>query len=259
MSSALTKGLGRALLALSLVLGVSAGAHAAQEAPKPPDVHLPSDGIFGTFDREQLQRGFQVYSQVCAACHSMSLIYYRNLLQIGMSAEQAQAIAAEVKVMDGPNDEGNMVERAGRLSDRFRSPFANEKAARASNNGAYPPDLSLITKARAAGPAYTYGILVGYREPPADVKVEEGRYYNEYYPGHLIAMPPPLAADAVTYPEGTPATVENMARDVTAFLAFAAEPHMEARKRTGWKVIIFLLIMTGMLYAVKRKVWAELH
>ena len=257
MPSAIAMRLRRAVLAVGILAPL--GAQAAQEAPEPPDVHFSFDGVFGTYDREQLQRGFQVYSQVCAACHAMSLLYYRNLLQIGMSAEQAQAIAAEAKVMDGPNDEGNMFERPARLADRFASPFANEKAARASNNGAYPPDLSLITKARAAGPAYTYGILIGYREPPADVKVEEGRYYNEYYPGHLIAMPPPLSDGSVTYPEGMSASVENMARDVTAFLAFAAEPHMEARKRTGWKVILFLLAMTAMLYAVKRKVWADVH
>ena len=217
------------------------------------------NGLFGTYDRAQLQRGFQVYSQVCAGCHAMSLLSYRNLLQTGMSADQAQTAAAAVTVNDGPNDEGSMFERPGRLSDRFPSPFPNEKAARASNGGAYPPDLSLIAKARANGPDYLFGILLGYRDPPAGVTMMEGRYYNEYYPGHLIAMPPPLSAGAVTYADGTTARVENMAQDVSAFLTWAADPHMEARKRTGWKVILFLIVLTGMLYAAKRKVWAEIH
>lgn len=249
----------RAMLALGVVLLAPVGAHASTEAPKPPDVAFPFKGVFGTYDRAQLQRGFQVYSQVCAACHAMSLLSYRNLVEAGMSADDASAAAAQVEVTDGPNDEGEMFQRPGRLSDRFHSPFANEKAARAANGGAYPPDLSLITKAREGGPDYVHGILAGYREAPSDFQVAEGRYYNEYYPGHLIAMPPPLNADAVTYADGTTASVENMARDVVAFLTFAADPHMEARKRTGWKAILFLLVLTGMLYAVKRKVWAEIH
>ena len=257
MRKSLARGLRNALLAAGL--GLSVAAEAAQEAPTPPDVHFSFDGIFGVYDREQLQRGFQVYSQVCAACHAMSLLYYRNLLQAGMSADQAGAIAAEKMVTDGPNDEGSMFERPGRLSDRLVSPFPNEKAARAANNGAYPPDLSLMNKARAGGPDYIHALLTGYREPPPDVEVEAGRYYNEYYPGHLIAMPPPLSVGAVTYPEGMSASVENMARDVTAFMQFAADPHMEDRKRTGVKTILFLIVLTAMLYAVKRKVWAEIH
>ena len=250
-----------AVLAAGLVAPVvlPGVAQAAQEAPTPPDVDFSFKGVFGTYDRDQLQRGFQVYNQVCAACHALSLVYYRNLVQIGLSPDQVAAIAAEKTVMDGPNDEGDMFERPARLSDKFASPFANENAARASNNGAYPVDLSLITKARANGSNYLHGLLVGYKEPPPDVTVEEGRYYNEYYPGHLIAMPPPLNEGAVTYPEGMTASVENMAKDVSAFLTFAADPHMEDRKRMGVKVILFLIVLTAMLYAVKRKVWADVH
>ncbi len=247
------------LFAAVFGLLVPAGANAATEAPEPPDVHWSFEGIFGTYDREQLQRGFEVYRQVCATCHSMSLMYYRNLLAIGLPEATAAAIAAEQNVTDGPDDQGEMFERPARLSDRFVSPFPNEQAARAANGGAYPPDLSLMTKARMGGPEYVYGLLVGYTEPPADVEVDPGRYYNEYFPGHLIAMPPILQEGAVEYPEGVTASIEQMAKDVVAFLAFAADPHMEERKRTGVKTILFLLVLTAMLYAVKRKVWADVH
>lgn len=259
MRRAIAMRLRKGLFAAALAVVLPAGAQAATEAPTPPDIQWSFEGLFGTYDRDQLQRGFQVYSQVCAACHASSLLYYRNLLEIGMSEAEAAEVAAQVQVTDGPNDEGEMFQRPGRLSDRFVSPFPNEKAARAANSGAYPPDLSLINKARAGGADYVHGLLVGYREPPADVEVPPGQYYNEFFPGHLIAMPPPLSDGAVEYPEGVTASVDQMAKDVTAFLNFAADPHLEERKRTGVKTILFLLILTAMLYAVKRKVWAEVH
>lgn len=259
MRRAITSRLRKGLLAAALAVALPAGAQAAMQTPTPPDIQWSFDGLFGTYDRAQLQRGFHVYSQVCASCHAASLLYYRNLLQIGMTQDQAAEVAAQAQVTDGPNDEGEMFQRPGRLSDRFVSPFPNEKAARAANSGAYPPDLSLINKARMGGADYVHGILVGYRDAPSDVQVAPGQYYNEFFPGHLIAMPPPLSEGAVDYPEGVPATVDQMAKDVTAFLQFAADPHLEERKRTGVKTILFLLVLTAMLYAVKRKVWADVH
>lgn len=250
---------GQAFAAGMAVLALPGAAWAASEAVAPPAMDWSFDGIFGTFDHAQQQRGFLVYNQVCAACHAMSLMSYRNLMDIGVPEAAAAEIAATKMVTDGPNDEGEMFDRAGRLSDRFVSPFPNEKAARASNGGAYPPDLSLIVKARAHGADYIHGILTGYEEPPAGVEVPQGMYYNEYFPGHMIAMAPPLAAGSIEYPDGTEATVDQMARDVSAFLTFAAEPHLEARKQMGVKVILFLIILTALLYAVKRKVWAHIH
>lgn len=246
------------LLGVALIAAPGA-VRAAEEAPEPPDVHWSFEGIFGHFDRAAVQRGFIVYNQVCATCHSMDFMHYRNLLEIGVSEAAASEIAAEKQVTDGPNDEGEMYQRPGRLSDPFVAPFPNEEAARAANGGALPPDLSLMTQARPNGPDYVHGLLIGYEEPPPDVELPPGMYYNEYFPGHQIAMPPPLSQGLVEYPDGTEATVAQMAHDVTAFLHFAAEPRLEQRKRTGIKVILFLLVLTGLLYAVKRKIWAGLH
>ena len=243
---------GTALAAGMTVVVLPGAAFAAGEAVSPPAVDWSFDGIFGTFDQPSVQRGFLVYNQVCAACHAMSLMSYRNLTQVGVSPAAAAEIAAAKIVIDGPNDEGEMFERPGRLSDRFVSPFPNEKAARAANGGAYPPDLSLITKARAGGADYVHGILTGYEEPPAGVTVPPGMYYNLYFPGHMIAMAPPLAAGSIEYPDGTEATVEQMSLDVSAFLAFAAEPNLEDRKRMGVKVLLFLIIFTALLYAATR-------
>lgn len=249
---------GAALLGAAMLVAPVTG-RAAEEAPEPPDVHWSFEGIFGHFDRAQLQRGFIVYNQVCASCHSLDLVYYRNLLDIGISEAAAAEVAAQKMVQDGPDDQGDMFERAARLSDPFVAPFPNDQAARAAQGGALPPDLSLMAKARAGGPEYLHGILVGYDEPPAGVELPPGMYWNEYFPGHQIAMPPPLSEGAVEYPDETAATVEQMARDVTAFLQFAAEPHQEDRKRTGVKVILFLIVLTGLLYAVKRRIWADVH
>lgn len=234
------------------------GAYAAGDAVKPPPQKWSFQGLFGTFDRAALQRGFEVYNGVCAACHSLRLVAYRNLMEIGFTEDQVKKIAAAKEVTDGPNDEGEMFQRPARPSDKFVKPFPNEQAARAANNGAYPPDLSLIVKARVGGADYLHALLTGYKEPPADVKMSEGMYYNVYFPGNQIAMAPPLAEGVVEYADKTKATVSQMAHDLTTFLAWAAEPETEDRKRIGIKAILFLIVLTGMLYAIKRKVWSDL-
>lgn len=224
-----------------------------------PDTRFSFDGIFGTYDRASAQRGFQVYKEVCSACHAMRLLSYRNLRELGLTEAQVAAIAAQFTVVDGPNDEGQMFERPARAADRFRRPFPNQQAARAANNGAYPVDLSVITKARPNGADYVFALLTGYQDPPAGVTMMDGMNYNRYFPGHQIAMAAPLNPDQVEYADGTPATVEQMARDVTTFLAWAAEPELEQRRAMGVKVILFLTILGGLAYAVKRKVWADAH
>jgi ubiquinol-cytochrome c reductase cytochrome c1 subunit len=227
------------------------------------DIEFPKQnwsfsGPFGTFDRASAQRGFQVYKEVCAACHGLKQASYRNLEGIGLTPKEVEAIAASVMIPIIGED-GQPTERPGLPSDRFKSPYPNEQAARAAFNGAYPPDLSVMVKARPAGADQLYALLVGYGEPPAGVTVGEGMYYNKYFAGHQIAMPSPMSDGQVTYADGTRASVEQMSRDVTTFLAFIAEPEMEARKRMGVKVILFLIFMTGLTYAVKRKVWADAH
>jgi ubiquinol-cytochrome c reductase cytochrome c1 subunit len=247
-------------LALSAGLLLSAApARAAGEAIPLPPVDFSFQGLFGTFDRGEAQRGLLVYKQVCAACHSMRQLYYRNLLELGLTEQQARAIAADVQVQDGPNDLGEMFERPGRLSDRFRPPFPNDQAARAANNGALPPDLSVIVKARVGGAAYIYALLTGYTDPPEGFVLGDGMNYNKYFPGHQIAMPNVLNPGQVEYADGTEATVEQMARDVSTFLAWAAEPELEQRRRMGIRIILFLVVLGGLTYAVKRKVWADVH
>ena len=235
----------------------------------------------GKFDRGSLQRGLKVYKEVCSACHGLSYIAFRNLAEAGgpgYSVPQAAALAAEYKIKDGPNDAGDMFDRPGRPADYFPSPFPNEQAARAANGGAAPPDLSLITKARSykrgfpmfiidfftqyqeQGPDYVDGILKGFEEkPPAGVTIPEGSYYNKYFPGHAIKMPKPLSDGQVTFDDGSPATVEQYSHDVTTFLMWAAEPHMEARKRLGLQVFVFLILLSVLLYFTKKKVWANAH
>lgn len=232
---------------------------AAEEAVALKSPDWSHSGPFGTFDPAALQRGFMVYRDVCAACHSLRFIAFRNLEEIGLSEAEVKAVAAGYQVVDGPNDEGEMFERPGKPSDRIPSPYPNEKAARAANNGAYPPDLSLIVEARKGGEDYIYSLLTGYQDPPAGFELREGMNYNAYFPGHQIAMPPPLIDDQVTYPDGTSATVDQMARDVTTFLAWAAEPNLEERKRLGVKVMLFLAAFSVVLYAAKRKIWTEAH
>lgn len=242
-------------LFLSLAL-IAPAAHASEGAVKLPQLEWSFKGPFGTFDRASAQRGFQVYKEVCAACHSLHQKSYRNLMDLGFSDAEVKAIAASYTVKDGPNDEGEMFDRPGRPSDRFVSPYANKKAAQAANGGAYPPDLSLIVKARHDGANYVHALLNGYEEqPPAGFTVPTGMNYNKYFAGHLIAMPKPLSDGQVTYADGTQATVSQMAHDVTTFLAWAAEPELEERNRTGARVMIFLLILTGLFYMSYKKVW----
>jgi ubiquinol-cytochrome c reductase cytochrome c1 subunit len=249
---------------LGFVAAVTAGAMLsssvpAAERPPLPKIDWSFAGVFGTFDPAARQRGFQVYQEVCAGCHGMKHLYYRDLAHLGYSEEQVKAFAAGVEVDDGPNDDGDMFKRPGRPTDKFKTPFANEPAARAANNGALPPDLSLIIKARADGANYVYGVMTGYADPPSDVTLMQGMHYNRYFPGNQIAMPQPLQAERVTYADGTRATLEQEAQDLVTFLAWAAEPELEARKAMGVKVLLFLLVFTGILYAVKRRVWAKLH
>jgi ubiquinol-cytochrome c reductase cytochrome c1 subunit len=249
----------RSLKALALAASLLAAgpALAAGGGPTPPDARFGFAGLFGTFDRGALQRGFQVYKEVCSACHAMRQLAYRNLLDIGLSEAQVREIAAQFQVTDGPNDEGQMFERPARLADRFRSPFPNEQAARVANNGAYPPDLSVMVKARPNGANYLKALLTGYVDPPADVQLMDGMHYNAWFPGYQIAMPNVLNEDQVEFADGTRATVEQMARDVTTFLAWAAEPELEQRRQMGVKVLVFLAILGGLVYATKRKIWAD--
>lgn len=250
------------LKALAIVGGLilaAPAAHAAGETAHIPNAGFSFQGIFGTYDRASAQRGFQVYSQVYSACHSMQLLSYRNLTELGLTEAQVAAIASQVQVQDGPNDEGQMFERPGRPSDRFHSPFPNPQAARAANNGALPPDLSLMAKAREGGANYIYALLTGYADPPAGMVMGDGMNYNRYFAGNQIAMARPLNPDQVEYADHTPATVENMAHDVATFLQWAAEPELEIRRAMGVKIVIFLTFLAGIAYAVKRRVWANAH
>lgn len=217
---------------------------------------------FGTYDNAQLQRGFQVYKEVCSNCHSMRLLSYRNLGEPGgpeFSPKAVAVIASQVQVTDGPNEKGEMFQRPARPSDHFHSPFANEQLARLANNGALPPDLSVITKAREGGPDYIYALLTGYAEAPAGFQVAQGMHYNKAFPGHQIAMPPPVSDGIVKYTDGTKGTLDNYARDVSAYLMWAAEPKLEERHKTGARVLIFLVVFAAIMYLAKRTVWARLH
>ena len=247
------------VIAAAVLIGLQAGAALAAEDEGPPARDWSFSGIFGQFDRGALQRGLQVYREVCSGCHGLRFIAFRNLEALGYGEDEIKAIAAEYSIVDGPDDEGEMFERPGRPSDRFPLPFPNDKAAAAANNGAVPPDLSLMVKARTGGADYVHGLLMGYAEPPEGLEVFEGQNYNLYFPGNMTAMAEPLFEDAVEYGDGTPATAEQMATDLSTFLAWAAEPEMEERKSMGIGVMLFLLVFTGVLYAVKRKVWADLH
>ena len=218
-------------------------------------------GLFGKFDRGSLQRGYQVYNEVCASCHSLKYVSYRNLAEKGgpeFSIEQAKAIAGNFEVTDGPNDDGDMFERPAKLSDKFVMPYENDKAAQAANGGAYPPDMSVLVKARSGGVDYIYSVLLGYEDPPSDIILDDGVYYNRYMYGNKIKMPKPLEEGAVEYNDGTTATEEQMAKDVTAFLMWTAEPALEARHKMGFKAIIYLLILTILVYLSMKKIWSRI-
>tara|TARA_Y100001960_G_scaffold144103_1_gene152597 strand:+ start:727 stop:1509 length:783 start_codon:yes stop_codon:yes gene_type:complete len=219
-------------------------------------------GYFGKFDRASLQRGYQVYTEVCSSCHSMKYLSYRNLAEEGgpeFSEEQAKAIAANFEVIDGPNDDGEMYTRQAKLSDKFVSPYQNNKEAMASNGGAYPPDMSVLVKARSGGADYIYSLLLGYEDPPSDVTLDDGVYYNKYMYGNMIRMANPLSDGLVEYNDGTEASEKQMAKDVVTFLAWAAEPHLEARHKIGFKAIIYLIIITILVYLSMRKLWSRIE
>jgi ubiquinol-cytochrome c reductase cytochrome c1 subunit len=252
-----------------LLAGVAKTAFAAEgedenspEPAKEPNHYSWSfEGPFGTYDRAALQRGFQVYKEVCSACHSLKYVTYGDLEAIGFTEAEVKALAAQVQYTDGPNDKGEMFDRPGVPSDHLKSPFPNEQAA-AATYGKAPPDLSLMTDARPQGPSYIRSLLTGFINPPAGIKVPDGKYYDPYFGstrGHPILMPPPLTDDRVTYADGTKATTDQEAADVVTFLSWAADPSLEARHNLGFKVVAFLIVLVGMFYAVKRKVWAGVH
>ncbi len=248
-----------AIAAASIFVAAADTPAEAAKAVPVPDYDFSFDGVFGTFDQMAKQRGFQVYREVCAACHGVRFIAFRNLMALGYSEEEVKALAAEYMVEDGPDENGDMFTRPGIPADRIPSPYRNEQEARLLNNGAYPPDLSLMAKKRKGGPDYIKALLVGYGEPPADVELMPGMYWNDYFPGHQIAMPEILFDGSVTYADGTEATLEQMSLDLATFLMWTAEPSMDQRKQTGISVMLFLLVFTGLMYAVKRKVWADIH
>jgi ubiquinol-cytochrome c reductase cytochrome c1 subunit len=234
----------------------------ASEIHEPLHPEWSFQGPLGTFERASLQRGYQVYSEVCSSCHSMDLLSYRNLVEEGgpeFSEAQAKAMAAMFEVEDGPDEEGEMFTRPAILSDHFVSPWKNEQQARAANGGSYPPDLSVIIKARQGGADYVYSLLIGYKDSPGDLQIDDGVYYNTYAKNQMIAMPQLLYEDAVEYTDGTTATPEQMAHDVTTFLTWAAEPKMEARKRIGFKVIAYLIILSFLLYFTNKQIWKDSH
>jgi ubiquinol-cytochrome c reductase cytochrome c1 subunit len=251
--------LGAAAVAVVAIGMAATPVRAAGGAIELPEQNWSFDGVFGTFDRGELQRGFQVYQEVCSGCHSLNYISFRNLTDLGFNELEVKAIAAQYEVEDGPDSDGEMFNRPGLAADRIPAPFPNNNAARASNGGALPPDLSLMVDARPNGANYLYALLTGYVDAPADMTIADGMSYNAYFPGHQVAMPPPLSDDGVEYADGTNATAAQQARDVTAFLAWATEPNMEERKRMGVMAILFLLVMTGLLYVSKRRIWANIH
>jgi ubiquinol-cytochrome c reductase cytochrome c1 subunit len=264
------------VLAAIFIMAAPAAPASAAEAQRPAkDISYSFEGPFGTFSRGQLQRGYKVYKEVCASCHSMRLLTFRNLADPGgpeFTEDQVKALAATFQVQDGPDESGEMFNRPALPSDRFPSPFANEQAARAANGGALPPDLSLMTKAREGwtgtfrqlangigGPEYVYSVLTGYEPEPPELAAEKppGKYYNPYFAnGHWISMPPPLSDGQVTFDDGASNTVENMARDVSAFLAWTAEPKLEQRKALGFQVMIFLVVFSALVYLAKQKIWS---
>jgi cytochrome c1 len=249
-----------AIAAIGFSLFSGMPAKAAEGEVAPIDLQWSFEGVFGTYDRDALRRGYKVYKEVCAVCHSMEFVHFRNLGEPGgpeFSEGQVKALAAEITVEDGPDANGDMFERPGEGKDPFPSPYPNPEAAAASL-GAAPPDLSLIAKSRAGGVDYLHSVLVGYEEAPEDFELTTG-YYNKYFPGHMIAMPPPLSDGQVDYEDGTPNTVEQMSRDVSHFMMWAAEPKLEQRHRMGFQVLIYLVLLSGILYFAMRKVWADQH
>ena len=231
------------------------------ETIDPIKVNWSFKELTGKFDRASLQRGFQVYKEVCSSCHSMQYLSYRNLGEPGgpeFTLEEVKAIAASVEIEDGPDSQGEMFTRPGKPSDKFKSPYPNVEASTVANGGAYPPDMSVLVKARPGGADYMYSVLMGYEEPPAGMKLDDGVYYNKYMIGQKIKMASPLLEGIVEYSDGTEATVDQMAKDVTTFLAWAAEPELEVRHKLGIKVIIYLLLLTILVYLSMKKIWSRI-
>ncbi len=232
----------------------------ASDAGEPiPSQEWTFSGPFGTYDKAALQRGYKIYREVCANCHAMKRVYFRNLEALGYNEAQIKQIASEYTVEDGPDDEGEMFDRDALPSDAFVSPFPNEQAAKAANGGSLPPDLSLITKARGNGSNYISALMTGFTDAPNGEELSDGQYWNTYFPGHKLSMAPPLMNGLVEYEDGTPELTWQYANDIAHFLTWAADPHMEERKATGVKVILYLMILAGIMLAVKRKVWSKLH
>ena len=232
------------------------------ETPKLLKTDWTFKGLFGKYDRASLQRGYQVYTEVCAACHSMQYLSYRNLAEPGgpeFTEDEAKFIAASFEVLDGPNSDGEMFTRPAKLSDKFVMPYDNVEAAKAANGGAYPPDMSVLAKARKGGADYIYSLLLGYDDPPADIKLDDGVYYNKFMYGNKIKMPIPLSDGLVEYSDGTEATEEQMAKDVTTFLMWSAEPHLETRHKTGFRVIVYLIILSILVYLTMKKIWSRVE
>ncbi|MDB9811074.1 cytochrome c1 [Candidatus Pelagibacter sp.] len=249
---------------LSIILFLLSAPHQTNSAEKVE--LLKADwsfkGLFGKFDRGSLQRGYQVYSEVCSSCHSMKYVSYRNLAEKGgpeFTEAQVKAIAANFEVVDGPNGDGEMFTRPAKLSDRFVMPYENVKAAQAANGGAYPPDMSVLAKARSGGVDYIYSVLLGYEDPPSGVILDDGVYYNKYMYGNNIKMAQPLSDGLVEYTDGTIASEEQMAKDVSTFLMWAAEPHLEARHKMGFKAILYLIILTILVYFSMKKIWSRIE
>tara|TARA_Y100000590_G_scaffold342588_1_gene391214 strand:- start:584 stop:1456 length:873 start_codon:yes stop_codon:yes gene_type:complete len=249
----------KVFLAIFLI-GINLSAHSEENKAEYIKTKWSFSGVFGTFDRASLQRGYQVYQEVCSGCHSVQYLSYRNLSEEGgpeFSLEEAKAIAAQFQVTDGPNEDGEMFIRPARLSDKFVSPFPNMKAAAAANGGAYPPDMSVLAKARKGGEDYIYSLLMGYEEAPEGFELDDGVYYNKYMPGQKIKMAEPIVDGSVEYIDGTEATKAQIAKDVTTFLVWAAEPHLESRHKMGFKVFLYLIILLTLVYLSKQKVWSR--
>ena len=250
------------ILLLAIFTTISFSSNASEQSKKLLNLGWSFKGFFGKFDRASLQRGYQVYAEVCSACHSMKYLSYRNLAEAGgpeFSEEQAKVIASQYEVTDGPNNDGEMFTRPARLSDNFVGSFANEEEAKAANVGAYPPDMSVLVKARKGGANFIYSVLLGYDDPPSDITLDDGVYYNTFMSGNKIKMAKPLSESLVQYSDGTPATEEQMAKDVTTFLAWAAEPHLEARHKLGFRTVTYLIIITILVYFSMKKVWSRIE
>ena len=253
--------LNRIILIIFIILS-SFSAHSEESKVKYKKTDWSFDGIFGTFDRTSLQRGYQVYNEVCSGCHSIQHLSYRNLSESGgpeFTIEEAKAIASQFEIEDGPNSDGEMFMRSARLSDKFVKPYPNIESSTAANGGAYPPDMSVLAKARSGGANYIYSLLLGYDEAPAGLELDDGVYYNTYMPGNKIKMSSPLSDGIVEYSDGTEVTMEQVAKDVTTFLVWASEPHLEAQHKMGFKVIIYLIILFILVYMSKQKIWSNLN